>query len=305
MKIAIIGAGAMGSLYGGLLAEGGQEVLLVDVWQEHVDTINQWGLSMEGVNGHRTIKNIKATTNPSYAEAMDLVIVFVKSTITHIAVSQHKKLCDNNTTVLTLQNGLGNIEKIMETIDKKNIIAGTTAQGCTLLAPGKINHAGVGDTYIGELDGTTSPRIKEIHKAFTAGGLKTNISNNVLGLIWGKLLVNVGINALTAITNLRNGQLVEFEETEELLELAVEEALAVAMARGIELPYGDPVAHTKKICRATALNKSSMLQDLLNKRKTEIAMINGAVVTEGEKLGVKTPVNKVLTNLITVLEKNQ
>ena len=118
------------------------------------------------------------------------------------------------------------------------------------------------------------------------------------------MLVNVGINALTAITRLKNGQLIEFKETEEILELAVSEALKVARAKGIQLRDDDPVSHTKEVCRLTAENKASMLQDVLQKRKTEIDMINGAIVREAEKLGIHTPINTVLTNLVSVIEKN-
>ena len=113
----------------------------------------------------------------------------------------------------------------------------------------------------------------------------------------------MGINALTAITRLKNGQLIEFKETEEILEFAVNEALMVAKAKGIQLSHADPVAHTKEVCKLTAENQASMLQDVLHKRKTEIAMINGAIVREGEKLGIQTPVNKVLTNLVSVIQR--
>lgn len=304
MKIAILGAGAMGSLYGGLLAEGGNEVWLIDVWQAHVDRINQCGLTIEGISGDRVIKNIKATSNPSDVEKVDLVIIFVKSTVTDTAVSENKALFENHPMILTLQNGLGNIEKIGKFIDKTNILAGITSHGSTMLGLGKVKHAGAGETHIGELDGRISSKIQSVYEVFRHSGLKTTISDNVLGLIWSKLMVNVGINALTAITGLKNGELLEFQETEELLELAVSEAYEVAKIRGVCLSYKDPVAHTKEICQATAANQSSMLQDILNKRKTEIDMINGAIVREGNSLGIPTPVNKVLTNLVAVLQKN-
>lgn len=304
MKIAILGAGAMGSLYGGLLAEGGNEVWLIDVWQQHVDIINQRGLSIEGISGNRIIKNIKATSNPSDAGKVDLVIIFVKSTITDTAVSANKILFQHHPMVLTLQNGLGNIEKIEKFIDRSYILAGITSHGSTMLGAGKVNHAGVGETHLGELDGSISSRVEELYQVFSSSGLKTTLSNNVLGLIWSKLMVNVGINALTAITGMKNGTLIEFQETEELLELAVAEAYKVAKATGISLSYEDPIAHTKAVCKATAANQSSMLQDVLNKRTTEIDMINGAIVREGNLLGISTPVNKVLTNLVAVLQKN-
>ena len=127
--------------------------------------------------------------------------------------------------------------------------------------------------------------------------------DNVLGFIWDKLIVNIGINALTALTGLKNGQLIEFKETEELLELAVLEAVEVAKKEGIKLNHADFVAYTKKVCGLTAENRASMLQDVSNKRKTEIEVINGAIVREGERLGIPTPVNKVLVNLVSVIQQ--
>jgi len=304
LKIAILGAGAMGSLYGGFLAEGGNEVWLLDVWREHIDAINNNGLIIEGLSGHRIIKNIKATSNPFDIGIADLVIVFVKSTITDIVISQNLDIFDKNTIVLTLQNGLGNVEKINKLINKKNIIAGVTAHGATLISPGNIFHAGIGATNIGELNGGFSDRIRVISNIMNTAGLETTVSDNVIGLIWGKLLVNVGINALTAITKLKNGQLIDNAETEELLETAVNEAWNIVKAKGILLSYDNPIIYTKQVCKATAQNFSSMLQDITNCRKTEIDMINGAIVREGKKLGIETPVNITLTNLVKSIEKN-
>ena len=303
MKIVVLGAGAMGCLYGGHLAEGGNDVWLLDVWQQHVDAINSLGLSIEGVSGNRFIKNIRATTNSSDVGIADLVIVFVKSTITDLAISDNREIFGEGTAVLTLQNGLGNVEKINQTICEKNIIAGVTAHGATLLGPGKIRHAGIGETNIGELDGSLSERLKHIEEVMNLAGLKTLISKNVWGLIWSKLLVNVGINALTAITHFKNGELIEHLETEQLLEKAVSEAWKIAEAKGILLSYEDPIYHTKQVCKATGANISSMLQDVRGKRKTEIDMINGAIVREAQKLGFYAPVNETLTNLIKIIEK--
>lgn len=304
MKIAILGAGAMGCLYGGLLAEAGNDVWLIDVWKDHVDAVNTQGLHIEGVSGERTIKNIKATADSEEVGTVDLVVVFVKSTLTEIAISQNKAVVGENTAVLTLQNGLGNIEKIQSVVDKKNIIAGTTAHGSTMIGPGKIKHAGQGTTIIGELDGRATERMKQMKETFESAKLEIEVSDNILGLIWDKLLVNIGINALTAITGLKNGELVEHEETEWILEQSVGEAMRVAHAKGIKLGKEDAVAHAKEVCKATAANRSSMLQDVTNKRKTEINMINGAIVREGEEYGIDTPINNVLTKLILTKEKS-
>ncbi|MBA1334772.1 MAG: 2-dehydropantoate 2-reductase [Firmicutes bacterium] len=303
MKIAVLGAGAMGSLYGGLLSDGGNEVWLLDIWKEHVDAVNERGLVIEEEDGERLVKNIKAASNPEQIGSVDLLIVFVKSTVTGEAVRGAVPVIGEKTPVLTLQNGLGNIEKIEEVVGKGRVIGGVTSHGATMLGPGRIRHAGRGDTYLGEVDGSITPRLKTIAKAFNEAGIKSKISQSILSLIWGKLIVNVGINALAAITGLRNGMLPEYAGTSEILEMAVAEAVRVAETKGIKLQYDDPVAHVKEVCRLTAQNKASMLQDVLNKRKTEIDMINGAVVREGKTEGIATPVNKVLAGLVSVMQE--
>jgi 2-dehydropantoate 2-reductase len=303
VKIAIVGAGAMGSLFGGILREAAHEVWLVDIWEAHMKAINSSGLRISGVSGDRIVGGLRAVSVADQVGPSDLVVVFVKSTVTEAAVFQAKPLLGPRTLALTLQNGLGNVEKMAATIPRTQIVAGTTAQGATVLGPGEIRHAGKGLTTIGELDGSRSARISELAEAFNAAGLETGISDNVLGLIWGKLLVNVGINALTALTGLKNGQLLEHSETAAVMERAVREAAAVARAKGIRLPFPDPVAHTRQIARATAENRSSMLQDVSSGRKTEIDMINGAIVREGASLGLDTPVNAVLTDLVKMMER--
>ncbi len=306
MKIAVLGAGAMGSLYGAKLsANGKNEVHLIDVWKEHIDAVNSNGLQMEEGDDVLLYENLKGHTSSEETGVCDLVIVFVKSTVTKTAVESNAAVFGPNTVALTLQNGLGNIEQISSVIGAERVIAGTTAHGATMLSPGKIRHAGKGKTIIGELGGHESDRIRKMAAVLEDAGMETVISGNVLGLVWDKLLVNVGINALTGITKLYNGQLLDYPEIEELLEKAVSEGVAVARAKGIRLGFDDPVAHTKDLCRATAANKSSMLQDILNGRQTEIDRMNGAIVREGKALGIETPVNLALTNLITYLSRKK
>lgn len=306
MKIAIIGAGAMGCLYGGKLsAVPDNKVYLLDVWKEHVNAINKDGLYMEENGELFNYENLTAATDAQTVGVVDLAIIFVKSTLTKQAVETNKAVFGENTVALTLQNGMGNVERICSEIGTEKVIAGTTAHGATMLGPGKMRHAGQGKTVIGELSGETSERIKKIATVFDEAGLQVEISENVMGLVWDKLLVNVGINALTAITRLTNGELLLYPEIEELLEDAVKEGVVVANAKGIVLGFADPVAHTKDVCKATAANKSSMLQDILNHKRTEIDMINGSIVTEGKNLGIATPVNQVLCNLIHYLEREK
>lgn len=304
MKIAIVGAGAMGCLYGARLSTLQQnQIFLLDVWQDNLDAINRDGVQMEEDGSFQTYSNLKACRHAYEVGPVDLAIVFVKSTMTRQAMLDNKALIKDTTIVLTLQNGLGNIDAICEVVPANHVMAGTTAHGATMLGPGRMKHAGKGKSVIGELSGEITERVRQIADMFSRAGLETETSDNAVGLIWGKLLSNVGLNALTAITGLLNGQLLDYPETEELMILAVLEAKEVADAKGIRLSYDDAVEHTRALCRATAPNRSSMLQDVSNGRKTEIDMINGAIVREGRALGISTPINLALTNLIKTIEQ--
>jgi len=296
-----VGAGAMGCLYGGHLAEAGVDVTLVDVWREHVDAINGNGLHITGVSGDRVV-HVSATTDPETVGEVDLVLLFVKSYDTAQAIRGSKPLIGDDTYVLTLQNGLGNLEAITEAVGAGRVLGGTTSHGSTLVCPGEIRHAGVGPTVIGAIDRGSRNMAEKIAEIFNDAGLQTRVSGDVRSDIWGKVLVNLGINALTALTGLRNGQLLDIPELRRLMRLAVEEGMRVAEADGVYLGPLDHVAHVYEVAEATGANRSSMLQDVDRGRRTEIDALNGAVVGLGEKLGVETPVNRALTALVKGLE---
>lgn len=296
-----MGAGAMGCLYGGHLAETGVDVSLVDIWREHVDAINAKGLHMTGVSGDRVV-HVPATTDPETVGKVDLMLLFVKSYDTAQAMCDSGSLIGGDTYVLTLQNGLGNLEAITEAVGAGRVLGGTTSHGSTLVGPGEIRHAGVGPTVIGTLDGGSRSMAETAADMFNGAGLQTRVSGDVRGDIWGKVLVNLGINALTALTGLRNGQLLEIPELRLLMRLAVEEGMMVAEADGVDIGSLDHLAHVYEVAEATGANRSSMLQDVDRGRRTEIDALNGAVVGLGEKLGVETPVNRALTALVKGLE---
>jgi 2-dehydropantoate 2-reductase len=302
MKIAVIGAGAMGSLFGALLAEAGNEVWLLDIWEEHVNAIKEKGLTIESTEPTRSVP-INATTNPHQIGAADLLIVFVKSMHTQKAADTSKELAGKETLVLTLQNGMGNTDILVETIKSAPVLAGTTSHGATLLGPGKIRHAGLGPTIIGMWSDTDSSLAQGIAAAFNKATIDTEVAEDIRNVVWGKLLVNVGINAITALTGIKNGQILDLEITKALSRAAVEEAMAVARAQGIVV-RDDAPEHVFQVARATALNRSSMGQDVDNQRQTEIDAINGVVVREGNRLGINTPVNQTLTTLIETLQEH-
>ena len=291
----------MGCLFGGHLAEVGVDVTLVDIWKEHVDAINREGLRMKGVSGDRVVR-IQATIRPESVGHVDLVIFFVKSYDTARAVLDARVLTGDDTYLLTLQNGLGNLETVIEEYGANRVLGGTTSQGSTLVGLGEIFHAGVGLTLIGMLDEGPRNMADKVSELFNDAGLQTQLIDDVLSVIWDKVLVNLGINALTALTGLRNGQLLEVSELKLLMCFAVEEGVRVAEIEGIDLGPTDHVSHVFEVARATGDNRSSMLQDVDRGRKTEIEALNGSVVRLGNKLGVETPVNQVLTALVKGLE---
>jgi 2-dehydropantoate 2-reductase len=301
MKIAIMGAGAMGSLFGAHLTLAGEEVWLVDVRKEQTQAIASNGLSLEEKGKVRQVP-MNATDDIRAVGKADLVIFFVKAYHTEKAVTDAFVLQKEDTAFLTLQNGLGNEEAICKYVDPRKVMLGVTNHGATLLGPGRIRHAGWGKTYLGELNGEITGRLKRIAEVFSRADLETEVAAEINAIVWNKLFVNVGINALTALTGLRNGQLLEHPETLQLLEILVAEAAEVARKKGIRIE-GDPVEHAKRVAEATRENRSSMGQDFDNHRKTEIDAINGAVVREAKKLAMSAPCNQTVTNLIRVIEK--
>ena len=300
MKIVVIGAGAMGSLFGALLAESGADVWLYDIWEEHVKAVNEKGLGIELDDKIRLV-SVNATTDKRQIGKTDLAIIFVKSTQTGDAAKTASELMGNNSFVLTLQNGMGNADVIGEVIDPGRIIVGTTSHGATMLGPGSIRHAGTGPTVIGMWSGIQKFGIDKIADAFNKAGIITETVDDVQNVIWAKLLVNVGINAITALTGIKNGRILDLSVTKALSRAAIKEAMEVAEAQGVEIRC-DIMEHVFKVAEATRVNRSSMGQDVDNKRQTEIGAINGAVVKEAQKLGIHVPVNQTLTALIETLQ---
>ena len=302
MKIAVVGAGAMGSLFGAMLAEAGNEVWLYDVWAEHVQTINKNGLIIEREGQTRTL-SIKATTDPKQIGQAQLVIIFVKSTHTASAAETARKFAGSDGAVMTLQNGMGNADILSEFIDPERVLAGTTSHGATMLGPGSIRHAGIGATTIGAWAETEQgrERARKLSNFFTKTGIETEAVDDVRSVLWNKLLINIGINAITALTAIKNGQILDLEITRKLSRSAVEEAMKIAAEMNIKVRE-DAVDHVYAVAEATAVNRSSMGQDVDNKRQTEIRTINGFIVREAKRLGLKAPVNETLTALVETLQ---
>jgi 2-dehydropantoate 2-reductase len=302
MKTAIIGPGAMGSLFGSLLTRAGKEVWLVGNRQEQIDRICSVGLTLEE-KGKTQIVPMNATPDVTSVGKADLVIFFVKTYDIVEAVSDALVLEKEDTIFLTLQNGLGNEEAICDQVDPKKVMLGITGHGATLLEPGHIRHAGWGKTFIGERDHRITDRALRIAQMFCEAGIDTEVSSNIHDQVWGKLIVNVGINALTALTGFKNGQLLDYPETARLMQNLVSEAAKVARGKGAQVE-GDPVEKVKRAAEATRENRSSMGQDFDHRRKTEIDAINGAVVREAQILGIPVPFNQAITDLVKAIEQS-
>ncbi len=301
MKIVCVGPGAMGCLFGASLSRAGHEVSLLDYKEQRAALINKSGIRVESPEGNFS-QRVPVDTHLRL-KGVDLVLICVKAGKTAEVARQLAGVIDNHTLVLSLQNGVGNVETLASALGEHRVLGGVTSEGATVLGPGHIRHAGKGQTFLGPLTGNPQS-IPAIVSAFNEAGFETRSSHNVQGLIWGKLIVNVGINALTAITHLRNGVLPELQETKSLMELAVAEAVEVARVKGIDLPYEDPPLKVIDVCKATAANVASMLQDVLNRRPTEVDFINGAIVREAKALGISAPVNHTLTQLVKAIEKS-
>lgn len=300
MQVAVIGAGAMGSLFGALLHEAGHRVWLLDIREDHLTAIDREGLHIEQEGQWRTVR-LQTARAPGDVDDVDLIVVFVKSGQTEAAAKTAAQLAEGGSLVLTLQNGMGNAEKLALHIDPNSLVAGTTAHGATVLGPGKIRHAGEGPTILGLWRARDTARLEVLAGIFSNAGIKTSVAADIKPVLWEKLLINVGINAITALTGIHNGELLDLEATRELAALAVTEAAAVASAKSIAV-RNDIHQHVFAVARATADNRSSMGQDIDHCRPTEIEAINGLIVKEAEQLAVDVPVNRTLTALISTLQ---
>lgn len=303
--VVVLGAGAMGSLFGGLLAEGGLSVTLVDPWQEHIDQIKANGLKMVGYGGDRAIP-INATTNAAEVESADIVFVQCKANFNAAAAAslQHLFSADTNTVAISFQNGLGNEEELAEYFGEYRVLGGLTAQGANVEGPGVIrNHAEL-PSYIGEMAGGISERAKQIAAALSAAGLPTEPSDSIRQDIWRKLMANIAISAVSGITGLNIGQIFNQHLADAVSYAALEEAIVVANAAGVNLTAAEAHEILAKIAgpNGTPGNKSSLRVDIENERPSEIDYINGAVVKLGKKHNVAVPINETLVTLVHGLQ---
>jgi 2-dehydropantoate 2-reductase len=303
MRILVVGAGAMGSLFGARLAAAGHDVLLYDIWQEHVGTIRRNGLIIEEVDGTPINYQVSATDQLPQAviPAAELVLLEVKTYDTMDALRPLRPHLREATYVLSLQNGVGNLEQMKLALpEHERLLIGTTAHGSNVVGPGRVRHTGAGPTEIG--DPRTALRVPfnlaPIAEAFTRAGIVTSVAPNVHAAVWLKLAANATINPLTALTGLRNGELLHDGYMLGLAEQIVLEQLAVMDAMEIPRVKDDYFAHARMVMDVTAQSYSSMLQDVRFRRRTEIEAINGALGRFGDAADVPVPVNHWVAALV-------
>ena len=308
MKIAVLGAGALGCAMGSCLSESGHEVWLINRREDHVETMNTLGLCVQ-VNGADRYTPVKAALHASHVAAqigtVDLLLVLVKSFHTREAITSSTSIVGPDTVVLSLQNGLGHEDVLAEVVGRDKVMAGKTYAGGVMLGPGRIIRGTEGkETYIGELEGRMTDRVQRVAAAFNAAGLITHISDNIMGTIWEKLLVNVATGALSGITRLAYGDLYQVPEVKTCALAAVQEAMDVARACGIGLSVNDPEQPWLKAAAGLPPEfKASMLQSLEKGSVTEVDYVNGSVVRWGQKCGVPTPVNSTLVACLKGIER--
>ena len=317
MKMAIVGAGAMGGTFGALLTRAGMDVTLIEIDKKRVEAIQKNGLIMHMPDGSVITVPVKITDDPASAGIMNLVQISVKGYHTESATKMALPMIGPDTYVMSVQNGLGNLDAIAKHVASNRIVGGVTAHSAMALGLNEIKYnGGVGGVRIARYDGKEDPRLKEIAKTLTDAGFETQIvdaSGSVLQPIWWKLFANVSCNFVAAITGFTGNQLIGCEETNQLIrELAVE-TFHVAKAYGLK--FNDPNDSSKelsdegigdyviKALSGVADNKISMLQDIEAGRRTEIETLNRKVWEIGEKLGVPTPLNKIMTLLVKAIEK--
>jgi 2-dehydropantoate 2-reductase len=297
VKVAVVGAGGVGSLFGGRLAAAGHDVWLVHRRGEVVDALRREGLRLESAGGDEQIA-VQATDTPAEIGPVDLVLILTKSTDTRAAAEASRPLIGEASLAVTLQNGLGNLETIAAVLGPRHVLLGMTYLGATVTGPGRARLTAAGPTFIGEPSGGLSPRVESLAKMLTLAGVPTEATDRLWEMVWGKLVINAAMNATCALTGASGLAALESEAAKELLGLVATETAEVATALGITLPYADPAARVRQHCRDVGYSKPSMLQDMERGRPTEIDAINGAIVREGARLGVPTPYNQALLLLV-------
>ena len=299
MKIAVIGVGAMGSIYAALLADAGHEVWAVDTWGAHVEAINANGLRVEGASGDRTITSVRATTNIADVGVCDLCILATKASGVGTAAQAAAPAIGPDAMVLTIQNGLGAGERIAQHMPTDNVLLGVAdGFGASMKSPGHAHHNSMNLIRIGEMDGGVTDRLKRVEAVWQGAGFNVKAFKNITQLIWEKFLCNVTFSAPCTTFNVTVGELMDHPDKWQIALGAMGEAFAIARAKDVPLSFDDPVAYVTSFGAGMPNARPSMLLDHMAGRTSELDAINGIVPVMGRALSIPTPYNDTLTAIL-------
>ena len=290
--VLIIGSGAMAALFAARLADAGEDVWLLDEWDAGIQAIKNNGVRYKDQSGQKQVI-VQASTDPVDCPRVKDALLLVKSWQTAKAAQQLKTLLHPDGVVLTLQNGLGNLEALSAILGPERTSVGVTTFGAALNAPGEVQLMGEGEIMM-----SNQPGLDRFAERFSNAQITIRRETDIRTIQWGKLLVNAAVNPITALLGIPNGRLLDNNAAQMIMQQVLDEALQIANAENIVLPYNDPLAYVNSVLRITAENRSSMLQDLTRGAPTEIDEINGALVSLGKQWKIPTPVNQTLVRLI-------
>lgn len=297
-NLLIVGTGALGSLFAARLAQAGQQVTMLGTWKEGIDSIRTQGLRLIDPHGLEHQFHIPVTDNPHECIGARYALILVKAWQTERAARQLKECLAEDGIAVTLQNGLGNHETLIQRLGLHRVALGVTTTGATLLGAGLVKAGGQGVISL-----ERSQALGPLEAALQSAGFDVQTVDDALSLVWGKLVINSAINPLTALLRIPNGELLQRPSAREIMHALARETAQVAIAEGITLPFSDPVTAVEEVAQRTAANRSSMLQDVLRGAPTEVDAICGAVAQTAQKHQIETPMNWACWNLIRALTK--
>ena len=303
MKIAVIGTGAMGSVYAALLASAGHEVWAVDSWTQHVEAMRDNGLRLEGASGDKTVR-VHATTNAADAGTCDLIIIATKAMHVAHAAESVKPLIGPATVVLSIQNGLGGPDTAARVLGRERVAVGVVGGfGASMKGPGHAHHNGWELVRLGEFSGPVSPRLEKVAEVWRSGGFKVKCFDDIDQLVWEKLVCNVCFSGTCAVTERTIVEVMDDPYTWQVASGCAKEAYTVARARKVKLDFDDPVAYVRNFGSKIPNARPSMLLDHRAGRMSEIEAINGAIPPAAIALGIAAPYNEVISNLVRAKER--
>ncbi len=310
LKIAIVGPGAMGCLLAAHLRHLGIDVWLIDYNEQRVNYLSRHPIVIEREGAQKALSvYVPIHLAGQSAPPPDWIVLFVKAYATKEAIDSIAHLINKETKLLSLQNGIGYDQLLSSVADQEQIALGITTQGALLKKWGEVVHAGVGPTFIGPASASPSSTMLEaldhLSKVMSDAAWQTSVTTSIHSKLWQKLFINIGINAITAMLCVSNGRLLDIPEAVKIQKMAIEEAWQIAKKAGIDtkITLSEAISLVRKICKETGHNHSSMLQDRLKNRPTEINVINGAIVKLARQIGAEAPVNETITLLIKSYEK--